>query len=759
MARIRNDYTCAFKRSDRLNRVMAYNQKLAYEGKHNLYTADLRQLVYHWTDKANAIVPQTGEWSSPVETNYSLGDHGCRVDIGMGFPLYDQVPSHVNGYEETPENFALDYAFLLDNSPAEIHPDESIIGEFHWEMNEVRKYDFGPEIHKLGDEVRMLGAGGTSHGHTCLDFSIGLEAGWGGILAKIEKYLALYTRLDHKQKAGYLRGQKIICQAIMRYMQKHADRAAELAAVETNPEQKALYELQAKDCGHIAYYPPETYHQAIQWMQFAIMTDRLLGHGNGYGSLDAYLNPFLEKDLKSGLITRQDAREYLAEMFLKIRGQHFSICGRKKDGSDATNEMSFVVLETYDMIDDYNNLFVMWHPDINQDLFKYACDIVARHGASIPSFSNYDLMLDCELRSGVDPEVAWTVCSAGCQWFCIPGREYCDQDVNALVLLDPMWRTMDRAIEENTQTYERFFDIFTEEFKRTAEALRIFKDAQYNVLDKVWPEMVPSLHCHGPIERGIDMTGHRGVDVQYTSTNLLGLPNVTDSFYAIKRLVFEEKMYTMAEVRKAVSENWKDQEIMRQRFLNQPKFGNDIDDVDQIFVDISDMIADVMDNTYNCRGQQYRASLFHFQGHTAVDILPATPDGRLASEPLAHGCNPTAGRNTNGLLATANSLAKVHNYKFQGGSLQVELQPKFFDGKEKLGDYIEKFVVSYLSRGTFQVNLNVIDLEALKDAIDHPEKPDYQNIIVRVTGYTSRFICLAKPFQEEFVGRNNYKAL
>ena len=124
-----------------------------------------------------------------------------------------------------------------------------------------------------------------------------------------------------------------------------------------------------------------------------------------------------------------------------------------------------------DMIDDYNNLFLMWHKDMDPALFRYACDVLVRHGASVPSLANYDLLVDCELRSGVDPDIAWTVSVSGCQWFCIPGREYCDQDVNALVLLDPMWRAIDRAITENAGDFEAFYRLFEAEFRRTVEAI------------------------------------------------------------------------------------------------------------------------------------------------------------------------------------------------------------------------------------------------------------------------------------------------
>lgn len=759
MTAVRQHFSKPFTPGKRLQEVIEYNQRQAIAGRRNLYTADNDQLVYHWTDKANGIVPQTGEWSSPKETSYSLGDHACRVDIGVGFPKYDEVPSHVHGYEATALNWAKDYAFLLDNSPARIHPFESIVGEFHWEMNEVRKYYFGDDVHELGRKVRALGAGGTSHGHTCLDLNIGLTQGYGGIMARIDKSLALYERLDHPLKVDYLKGQKIICQAMMDYIQKHADAARLLAQAAQDEKQRALYTFVADDCAAIISKAPQTYHQAIQWIQFAIMTDRIVGHGNGYGRLDLYLNRFWLSDSQSGRLTRQDAREYLAELFLKVRGQHFSICGRLQDGSDASCEMSRIILEAYDMVDDYNNLFLLWHKDMDQELMRYACDVLARHGASVPTFCNFDLMVDCELRSGVDPDVAWTVALGGCQWFSIPGREYCDQDVNSIVLYDPLFRAMEEGVQTGVTDFEAFYELFKKAFVQTAQALCLFKDAQYRVLDQVWPEMPTSLHFHGPIERGIDITGNRGVDVQYTSVNLLGIPNVSDSLYALKRLVFEKKMYTLKQVNGAVKANWAGNEAMRQRFLNEDKWGNDLDEVDAMLVRMTDMIADVLDRMTNCRGQQYRASLFQFQGHTAVDVLPATPDGRLAQEPLAHGINPTAGRNTKGLMATANSLLKVHNHKFLGGTLQVELQPRFFDGKENLDEYIRIFTEAFFEKGGFQVNLNIIDLETLRDAIEHPENPDYQNIIIKVTGYTTRFICLAKPFQEEFCGRTNYEAL
>ncbi len=636
---------------------------------------------------------------------------------------------------------------------------ELIVGEFHWEMNEVRPYDFGDEVKRLGKIVREFGAGGNSHGHTCPDLSIGLTQGWGGILERINKSLEKYQRLENEKKVTYLKGAKYTCQAIIDYIKKYSEKACELYTNCKDSVQKARYLKISKACENISENPPKSFYEAVQWLTFAVLTDRIVGHGNGYGRIDQYLIELFKKDIASGEITRDEAREYLAEMFLKLRGQFFSMGGRDKDGKDATNDVSFLVMEAYDMIDDYNNLGVMWHPDMNKEFYSYVCDVLARHGAGIPSLVNYDVIYNTELRSGVPEEHASEVCYSGCQWYCIPGREYCDQDTNAVVLTDPMFRAIDNAVAKNCLDFEELYSEFVKELLKTCEALRVFKDAQYDVIDSVWPEIVTSLNCHTTIERGLDITAHHGVDYQFTSTNILGIPNVCDSFFAIKNLVFEKKLYTLKEVRDAVKENWKDNEIMRQRFLNENKYGNDIDDVDAMYVRITETIAEIMDNMTNNRGQQYRASLFQFQGHTASEIIGATPDGRLANEPLAHGCNPTAGRNVKGLLATANSCAKVDNKKFLGGSLQVELQPSFFDGKNDIHKYVEEFSTAFFGKNGIQINLNIMDLEELKKAIDDPDNEKYWNIIVKVTGYTSKFVTLSKSFQKEFVSRTNYEKL
>jgi formate C-acetyltransferase len=505
---------------------------------------------------------------------------------------------------------------------------------------------------------------------------------------------------------------------------------------------------------------PETFEQAVQFIQLFQVVERINGHGNGYGRLDRLLIDLYRKDLSEGKLTRDDARNLLAELYLKYGGNYFSFGGREKDGSDATNEISWIGLEAYDMIGGYNHLGVMWHSDMDEKYYAYACDVVTRHGCGVPTLVSYDVMRDSELYSGYSYEDAWNVSYSGCQWYCAVGAEYSDHDLNSLVLIAPLLRAVDMAGMQHMEDFESFWHIYDGEVDKTASALVHFKNRVYEWQSRVWPEMVTTLCMKDCIEKGLDITAVGGARNAFTSVNVLGVPNVVDSLYAIKKVIFEEKKYTLNDLKKALSCNWQGDEIFRRTMLKQEKFGNDLDGVDAIYVRVAEHILKIFESKRNIKGFHFRPSLFQYMGHTyAGPMLGATPDGRLAEEPVAHGCNPMHGRNTEGVTATAKSLLKVPFRKYQGGSLQIELQPRFFDGQERRGEYIEKFSRAYMKNGGIQINLNVIDLEKLKQAVDDPQNPDYADIVVKVTGYSAHFVVMDREFQKEFVARVNYEAV
>ncbi len=698
----------------------------------------------------------------------TYGDHHCWLDIGP-FPRPEEIPSHKEGLKMTAEQWGKDYRFMLENTPPAIYPCETIVGEIYWEMAHFRpagsgawrKYPVAEEIAPLVEESERLGASPAAYGHTCPDVEILLNEGFDNLLARVRKSLALYEKLGNARKVSYLKGLEDVALGCIHYIENYAALAEKLASETDDENEKARFEKIALASSNVAHKAPATFYEAVQTIQYAILFDRAVGHGNGYGRMDLWLQPYYDRDTDAGILTREEARETIAEMYMKLRGQFFSFAGRDENGNDATNEMSYIALEAYDLIGDYNNLGVMWHEDIDPDYYAYACDVLARHGESIPVLVNYDTMYASEVRSGIPHEDAWKVVYSGCQWFCIPGKEWCGQDSNLTNLLRPFERAMDKAVEEDVQDFETLYSLYEKEFHATMKAFQAAEGAIDRVRGESQPEMFTSLISHGPIERGMDMDAPRGVDYQYTSLNVLGVPNVADSFTALKKLVFEEKRYTLKEVWEACKNDWKDNEIMRQRFLNQPKYGNGEEEPDEMVRRLSETTVEIAEGYYNQRGgQPMRPSLFAFMSHLeGRGSFGATPDGRHAGDQMAHGINPQAGVSKKGLIPMANSACAPDMRHFQGGSIQVDIQPRFFDGKEARYAYIRDFSSAFFKSGGQQINLHILDLKKLEDAMEHPEKPEYRNLVVRVTGYCARFITMSREYQEDFISRMNYASM
>jgi len=748
------------KADSRIEALIERSHTLAVENKRNVYVDNAEFLVYHWSGEAAAFSPNTGDLSADEDKRINIGDHNARVDVGGPFPRAAEMPSKLKGFEYTPQNWADDYAFFLDHSPAEVLENERLVGEFHWMLEEARFFQYPESQRKLGRDARDLGAGGISFTHTCPDLTIGLNLGWGGLQEMINKRREHFLKYGNTKSADYLTASETVLKAIKRYIEKHADRALDLYESESDPLKKDNYQFIEKNCRAIISDAPSGFAEAVQWIQLFTTVERINGHGNGYGRLDQMLNEYYTRDIEAGKITRDEAVSLIAELYLKYGGNYWSFGGRDINGDDATNEMSWVCMEAYDITGGYNHLGLMWHEDIDKDFYNYGCEVLARHNCGTPTLVNFDVLRDSQLRSGVKEEDAWNMSYSGCQWYCVVGKEYNDQDLNSYVLVQPMQRAMEIAADNNVTDFEDFWDIYDREVDKTAEILKDFKNETYKWQSKVWPEMVTSFCMHGTIENGRDVTDMQAVDYNYTSVNVLGVPNVIDSIYAIKELVFEQKKYKMSDLVKAVRNDWQDNEIMQLDFLHQPKFGNAHADVDAMGVRISEHIREVLESKHNIKGFNFRPSLFQFMGHTyAGELLGATPDGRNADEPLAHGMNPMHGRNTEGMAATMQSFCSLDYTKYQGGSFQVELQPSFFPAGRSKGDFVDVFSKIFFNQGGVQINLNTIDLEKLKDAMEHPEKKEYRSLVVKVTGYSSHFIVMDRKFQEEFLQRVNYASL
>jgi len=743
--------------SERIKKLIPRYLNLIKDGKRDLYFDGVMHGIYQWSPGSASFVPATGEFSIPLENRVVVGDHDARVGVGYPFPG-KEIPSSKKGLKYDPENWAEDFEYFLENSPAEIYPNEYIVGEFHWRFDEARKLRYPEEIDKLGKKAMEAGSGGGSLTHTCPDLSIGLSLGWHGILNKVIKYRKKYEQSGDEKQAAYLRAAERTYKAVIKYIQKYAQKAKSLAEKETDEDSKENYLKIAQVCENISVNPPSSFREAVQWIELYQIVDRMIGHGNGYGRLDQLLKDFYIKDINDEIITRQLARDLVAEIYLKYGGSFFALAGRDEKLKDATNELSWVCLEAYEMIGEDNGvpIGVMWHSDIDKDFFKYACEVLYRHGAAIPTLVNYDVARKSEIYSGVKAEDAWNVSYSGCQWYCIPGKEYCDQDKNCIVIIQCFLQAFNKAAENNIEKFEDLWNLYCTEVENALIALRDLKDAEYKWQPLVWPEIVGTSQTHGCIEAGKDITDTGTGIYNYTSVNILGLANVVDSLFAIKKLVFEDKKITLRDLQKAVKANFIGFEQMRQEILKVPKYGNDEDEVDFIAAKVANHLIDLLKSYKNSKGFHFRPSLFMFMGHAlAGPILGATPDGRKKEESFAQGGNPMHGRSVNGITATMNSMAKLPLNKVIGGPLQFESDPSFFAEGTNPADTIEALVTSFFEKGGIQVNLNIVSIDKLRRAQKDPLK--YYNIVIRVTGYTAHFVNLDKKYQEDYIKRTRFK--
>ena len=275
-------------------------------------------------------------------------------------------------------------------------------------------------------------------------------------------------------------------------------------------------------------------------------------------------------------------------------------------------------------------------------------------------------------------------------------------------------------------------------------------DWQIERIPNVWPEIALTLLTHDCIDNGRDISDC-GTPYNTAVVQFSGLANIADSLAAIKKIIFEDKTITLSQLKEALDNDFKGFEDIRQLLLNCPKYGNDIDEVDSIAIEVAENYRQTLSKYKTARGFAYRPAFFSWSGHPyASKIIGATPDGRKKDDPYAQGPNPMHGRNTKGITATMSSVSKLDFRKNAGGPLQLEIDPSLLKVHDPAA-LIESLIVPYFEMGGVHVYININSTETLEKAMENPEQ--YEDIIIRVTGFSVHFVQLDRKIQEEIVQR------
>ncbi len=632
-------------------------------------------------------------------------------------------------------------------------------------------------------------------GHTTLDGIIYQK----GMLDFKEEIKARLDGLDFihdpqaLEKAEELKAMDISCDAVILFAQRHSRLAKEMADAETDSRRKEDLEKIAYVCDRIPAHAPQTMWEAIQMYWFVHLGT--ITELNGWdamnpGHLDQHLYPFYERDLSSGIVDRETAKELISCLWIKFNNQpappkvgvtakesgtyndftNINLGGLTRDGDEGSNEISYIILEVLDelkLLQPQCNLQVS--EKTPHRMLKAACRVI-RKGYGYPSLFNADGVVLEQVRAGKTIEDAREGGCSGCIETGAFGKEayILTGYLNVPKLLelalnngtDPMTGkkiSIETGDPRNFSTYEQLFEAFLRQLQHVV-GLKIRVN---NYIERMFAENVPapflSVVIRDCIQKGKDYY-NSGPRYNTNYIQCCGIGTVTDSFSAIKKHVFENKSVSMDDLLNALVKNFEGCEPLRMRLWNKtPFFGNDDDFADNIMKAIYASLYNAIEGYPNTKGGRYHLNMLSTTCHVYFGkMLGASANGRLAGMPMSDGTSPSHGADRKGPTAVIKSLGKMDQSKSGGTLLNQRFLPQVLKSEEDL-DKLALLVRSYFKLGGHHVQFNVVDTATLKNAQQHPD--DYRDLLVRVAGYSDYFVDLDQYHQMEIINRTAHESI
>lgn len=590
----------------------------------------------------------------------------------------------------------------------------------------------------------------------------------------------------------------IVLEAVHTFALRYSQLAKEKAEKEVDEKRKAeLLEI-SRICQKVPYEPADTFYEAMQsvWFIQLILQIESNGHSLSYGRFDQYMYPYYKHSvLEQHDMTKDEALELLSNLWIKsltinkVRSQshtlssagspmyqNVTIGGQTTDHQDAVNELSFTVLQSIAQTRlTQPNLTVRYHKNLNPAFFDECIEVV-KLGFGMPAFNNDEIIIPSFIEKGVKEEDAYNYSAIGCVETAVPGKwGYRCTGMSYMnfprILLVAMNNGIDMTSGRRfTKGYGYFKDMTSYEELMRAWDLTVRELTRYsviteNAIDKASERDVPDILCSTLTDdclgRGKTIK-EGGAVYDFISGLQVGIANMADSLAAIKKLVFDEKRITPAELWYAIVDDFstpENQKIQDMLIHDAPKYGNDDDSVDQLVVEAYDSYLDEMKKYKNTRYGRGPIGGVRYGGTSSISAnvgqgmgTMATPDGRHAHEPLAEGCSPAHNADQNGPTAVFKTVSKLPTHLITGGVLlNQKMTPTMLttdENKMKL----EMLIKTFFNRlHGYHVQYNIVSRETLIDAQKHPEK--HKDLIVRVAGYSAFFNVLSKATQDDIIGR------
>lgn len=673
-----------------------------------------------------------------------------------------------------------------------------------WENNNLRARGEAllPEEVSVFMETGVFGMEGklnAGDAHLAVNYEKILAFGLKGYEERVKDLKAKLdlTDPDSIDKNIFYKAVLIVIEAVHQFAQRYSKLSQELADREKDSKRKAeLLEI-SRICAKVPYEPATSFYEAVQsvWFIQLILQIESNGHSLSYGRFDQYMYPYYIKDIQEKVITKDEALELLTCLWIKtltinkVRSQahtlssagspmyqNVTIGGQTPDKKDAVNELSFVVLQSVAQTRlTQPNLTVRYHKNINKKFFD-DCIEVMKLGFGMPALNNDEIIIPSFINWGVKEEDAYNYSAIGCVETAVPGKwGYRCTGMSYInfprVLLCAMNDGVDLTTGKRfTKGYGYFKDMKSYEellsaWDKTVREMTRYSVIVENAIDKASERDVPDILCSALtddcIGRGKTIK-EGGAVYDFISGLQVGIANMADSLAAIKKLVFEEKKITPIQLWNAILDDFQSDEnkkIQAMLIDEVPKYGNDIDYVDNLVVEAYDSYLDEIEKYPNTRYHRGPIGGIRYGGTSSISAnvgqgmgTMATPDGRNAYEPLAEGCSPAHNADKNGPTAVFKSVAKLPTEKITGGVLlNQKMTPQMLSTEENK-QKLEMLIRAFFNRlHGYHVQYNIVSRETLIDAQKYPEK--HKDLIVRVAGYSAFFNVLSKKTQDDIIGR------
>ena len=630
-------------------------------------------------------------------------------------------------------------------------------------------------------------------GHTVLDDKI-YKMGMLDFTKKIEDEidkLDFFSDPEALSKREELKAMAITTDALINYAKRYSEKLYTLASGENNKTRKDELETMTGICERIPANAPKTFWEALQYYWFVhlgVITELNTWDSFNPGRLDQHLYPFYKRDIESGLLTDEKARELLQSFWIKFNNQpappkvgitakesntYTDFClinlgGVKENGNDAVNELTYILLYVIEEMRLLQPSSMIQVSKKNPDKFiKRALQII-KTGYGQPSIFNTDAIIQEMLRQGKSIEDARNGGASGCVETGAFGKEsYILTGYFNLVKVLEI--TLNNGVDPNSgkqigiaagdpanfKSYEELFDAYKKQLNHFID----IKIKGNVIIEQLYAQYLPapfmSVLIDDCITNGKDYNdGGARYNTSYVQG--VGVGTITDSLASIKYNVYDEKNFTMLEMTEALKNDFNGAEQLRGAILNStPKYGNDNDYADTVLKDIFEAFFNSVDGRPNTKGGFFRINLLPTTSHVYFGSkVGATPDGRFAELPVSEGISPVQGADVNGPTSVLKSAAKIDHLRTGGTLLNQKFTPQIFDDEDSI-DKIVSLIRSYFKMDGHHIQFNVIDAKTLREAQEHPE--NYKDLIVRVAGYSDYFVDLTPELQEEIIKRTEHE--